>query len=216
MSSVPSLWYPRQHSNISCGAYLFACGTEASATSSHRIYRYTRLRIAKQDPTLKVPPRPHENKAHRTTMTWLMPLLAAPALMLAALVVGTIYNLVRNYREALTMGVPIRVAVISPMNPFWALIDRKVVRFLRKLPFGENSFTRFNWRGWEIHDRYRAFHEMGDVWVLVNPFKNWLYIADPDAAMELFRRGNDFERPAFMNGTSNVHQKVGWYPRSWN
>jgi hypothetical protein len=44
---------------------------------------------------------------------------------------------------------------------------------------------------------------MGDIWVLVTPFKNWVYVNDPDALMDIFRRGSAFPRPTFINGILN-------------
>ncbi|KAI0200589.1 cytochrome P450 [Astrocystis sublimbata] len=112
-------------------------------------------------------------------------------------------NLLNNYSAARKIGVPIRIIPISPLNPFWVLVDRHVLSVLRRLPFGDNSFTRYNWRGWEVEDRYRSHHEMGDIWVLVTPLKNWVYISDPDALMSVFRRGTDFPRPVFVNEILN-------------
>ena len=128
-----------------------------------------------------------------------MLLAIAPVAIGTLLALHTTVCIVQNYRIARTMGVPIRVMPISPMNPFWALVDRKVMIFLRKY-IGDNTFTRFNWRGWELRDRCRSFEEMGDVWVLVNPFMNWLQINDPDAIMAISRRGVDFGRPPWING----------------
>src|SRR5687768_4860000 len=96
------------------------------------------------------------------TMSWLTILATAPLLLATAFGLHTSYCIFRNYQLARTIGVPIRIIPISPMNPFWALIDRKIMIFLRRY-IGDNSFTRFNWRGWEIRDRYRSFQEMGDV-----------------------------------------------------
>ncbi|KAI0475198.1 cytochrome P450 [Xylariaceae sp. FL0804] len=137
-------------------------------------------------------------------MTWLKVVFAVPLLLAAAWAVDTGIRLARNYAAARTVGVPIRCIPISPLNPFWVLLDRKVLAALRRLPFGDNSFTRYNWRGWEIQDRYRSHHEMGDVWILVTPFKNWVYINDPEALMSVFRRGADFPRPVFVNEILNV------------
>lgn len=107
-------------------------------------------------------------------MAWLYTLLIAAPLFAAATVVAqTLSGLVRNYAAARTIGVPIRFIPVSPLNPFWVLADRKVLLFLRHLPLvGSSSFVRYNWRGWEVADRYRSHQEMGDLWVLVTPFKN--------------------------------------------
>lgn len=130
--------------------------------------------------------------------------LAVVGFVLAmATLASTGLRVLQNYRAARTMGVPIRFIPISPLNPFWVLLDRRILYFFRRLPFGDNSFTRYNWRGWEVEDRYRSHTEMGDIWVLVTPFKNWVYINDPAALMSLFRRGSDFPRPVFINGTTS-------------
>ena len=134
------------------------------------------------------------------TMGWLTALLIVPLLGVLFQAISTCYHLLRNYSSARSMGIPIRVVPISPLNPFWALVDRNIMRFLRRLPFGVNTFTRYNWRGWEVEDRWRSHREMGDIWVLVTPLKNWVYINDPNTIMSLNRRGGDFDRPAFING----------------
>ena len=127
-------------------------------------------------------------------------LLAIALLVPAATIIRTGVFLLRNYQAARSIGAPIRIVPISPLNPFWVLLDRKILPLFRRLPFGDNSFTRYNWRGWEVEDRYRSHHEMGNIWVLVTPFKNWVYINDPDALMSIFRRGAEFPRPVFVNG----------------
>ncbi|KAI1772890.1 cytochrome P450 [Hypoxylon cercidicola] len=137
-------------------------------------------------------------------MAWPAVLLSAVALLVGATLVNTSVRLLRNYWAARSIGVPIRIIPISPLNPFWVLIDRKALSVIRRLPFGENSFTRYNWRGWEVEDRYRSHSEMGDIWVLVTPFKNWVYVNDPQALTSLFRRGTDFPRPVFINEILDV------------
>ncbi len=142
-------------------------------------------------------------------MAWFFMLAAIGLLLVTATVTATIIStgvrLLQNYKAARTIGVPIRIIPISPVNPFWVLLDRKVLPFFRRLPFGHNSFTRYNWRGWEVEDRYRSHHEMGDIWVLVTPLRNWLYVNDPDALMSVFRRGAEFPRPVFVTGMCVCH-----------
>ena len=136
-------------------------------------------------------------------MAWSPSLLAAAPLLLGGVfVISTAIGLLRNYASARTMGVPIRFIPISPLNPFWVLLDRMVLDFLRPIlpqSFSDSSFARYNWRGWEVMDRYRSHQEMGDIWVLVTPLKNWIYVNEPEALSSIFRRGNDFPRPVFVN-----------------
>ncbi|KJZ70913.1 hypothetical protein HIM_09706 [Hirsutella minnesotensis 3608] len=137
-------------------------------------------------------------------MTWRALVLVALALLPAAFVVDTCVRLRKNYAAARTIGAPIRIVPFSPLNPLWVLLDRKVLSYVRRLPFGENSFTKYNWRGWEVEDRYRSHQEMGDLWVLVTPLKNWIYVNDPEALMSLFKRSADFPRPVFVNEILSV------------
>lgn len=133
-------------------------------------------------------------------MAGLLVVLTVGLLLAIVSVVNTGLRLLQNYRLAKTIGAPIRIIPISPINPFWVLLDRKVLSFVRRLPFGDNSFTRYNWRGWEVEDRWRSHYEMGDIWVLVTPLKNWVYLNDPEAVMSVYRRGNEFTRPVFVSG----------------
>ncbi|KAI0487071.1 cytochrome P450 [Xylaria cf. heliscus] len=103
--------------------------------------------------------------------------------------------LLSNYLSARKLGVPIRVLPISHGNPFWMIVDRRVTSIFKHFPFGDNNFTRYNWRGWEVRDRYRSHLEMGDVYVQVTPGRNWLYLCSPESLLELLRRKSDFPRP---------------------
>ncbi|OTB18118.1 hypothetical protein K445DRAFT_308759 [Daldinia sp. EC12] len=106
------------------------------------------------------------------------------------------YCLYCNYVEATKMGVPIRIIPIDHLNKLWLLMDKQVISVVRRLPgvLGKNNFTRFNYRGWHEHDRTRAHDEMGEAFILVTPCHNWLYVADPVALMDMYRRGKDFPR----------------------
>ncbi|KAI1192937.1 cytochrome P450 [Nemania serpens] len=137
-------------------------------------------------------------------MEWFTTILLVPFLGTLYLIISTCLSLLKNYSAARTIGVPIRFIPISPLNPFWVLVDRKVLSGIRRLPFSDNSFTRYNWRSWELKDRFKSHHEMGDFWVLVTPFKNWIYINDPDTLMSIFKRAADFPRPVFVNEILDV------------
>lgn len=90
------------------------------------------------------------------------------------------------------IGVPLRVIPIDHVNPLWMLVDTKILALVKKLPWSNNSFTRYNFRTWEMHDRYDSHHEMGDAFIIVTPRRNWLYIANPDVIMDMFRRRSEF------------------------
>ncbi|KAI1764735.1 hypothetical protein GGR53DRAFT_492930 [Hypoxylon sp. FL1150] len=121
----------------------------------------------------------------------------------------TLYSgfcLFRNFLTARKLGVPVRIILVDHINPLWLVFDRPVLSLVKRLPFGlgNNSFTRYNFRGWEIPDRYYSHHEMGDAYILVSPRNIWLYLADPDAIVDLWRRGKEFPREVSVTGESFI------------
>ena len=125
-----------------------------------------------------------------------------------ALVLGwlsyVLYGLKVNYDDARKSGLPVIVLPIDSANPLWMIIDRKVAQLVRHIPFCSGNFTRFNWRGWEIHDRYRAHQQLGDALLFVTPGKIYLQLCDAEAVSEIFQRRTDFPRPPEATGKDNV------------
>ncbi|TGJ81617.1 hypothetical protein E0Z10_g7140 [Xylaria hypoxylon] len=133
--------------------------------------------------------------------------LAAPALILTTVFfVSWAWSMLRNYAAARTIGVPVRVVPFSPFNPFWSLVDRKLTLLLRRLPFvgKESSIIRYNWRGWDIEDRWRSHYEMGDVFVIVTPQYNMVQLNNPVSTASVFKRHTDFPRPVWVNDVLGV------------
>ncbi|KAJ0108442.1 hypothetical protein J7T55_002046 [Diaporthe amygdali] len=56
----------------------------------------------------------------------------------------------------------------------------------------------------EMHDRCRSHHETGDIFMMGTPGRNWLYIASPDALMDMFRRRSDFPQCIELTEMINV------------
>jgi len=129
-------------------------------------------------------------------MTLLMLILRASLTLFTAWTAYSGFCLYCNYLEARKIGIPIRVIPIDHLNKLWLLVDRQVVFLARKLPWklGRNNFTHFNYRGWHEHDGIRSHSEMGEAFILVTPSHNWLHLADPDAVINMYRRGKDFPR----------------------
>ncbi|KAI1214484.1 cytochrome P450 [Annulohypoxylon truncatum] len=137
-------------------------------------------------------------------MASLFAFLRVISLLKAVWTAYSAFYLFRNYLAARKIGLPIRIIPISHTNPFWMLVDRHFISFIRQLPFGHNSFTRYNYRGWELADRYFSHHELGDAFIVVTPGRNWLYIANPDTIVEVFRRRTDFPRCLELTEILNV------------
>jgi hypothetical protein len=113
--------------------------------------------------------------------------------------------LLRNYAAARKLGVPLRVIPIDHTNPIWMLLDRKILSIITQLvpSLRSSSFVRHNYRGWELRERYFSHHELGDVFALVTPGRTWVYIANPDALMDVFRRRTDFPRCLELTGKNS-------------
>jgi cytochrome P450 len=128
--------------------------------------------------------------------------------LLLALGVGahTGLQLLGNLAVARKIGVPVRVILFDHVNPFWLVLDRAILSLVRRLPFGlgDNSFTRYNYRGWEVPDRYYTHHELGDAYILVSSKNIWLYIDNPDTIKELWRRGNEFPRDTSVTAMLDI------------
>ena len=118
------------------------------------------------------------------------------------------YGLLVNYNAARKTGLPLIILPFDSGNPLWMIFDRKIVQLVRRIPFCSGTFTRFNWRGWEIRDRYRAHQQLGDAIFFVTPGRNYLQICDAEAVSEIFQRKADFRHPPETTGKVLAHTKL--------
>lgn len=114
------------------------------------------------------------------------------------------YNLYINYQQASKLHVPLVFAPVSPDNPMWIAIQTAFPLVFRHVPFQSIPWIRYCRLGWEFHDRYRTHERLGDAWILVTPNRNWLYVANNEAAADIFSRSRDFGRPVWMLEMLNV------------
>ena len=119
------------------------------------------------------------------------------------------YCLLINYLLARKIGVPLVVIPISHENPLWMIVDKKIfIPLLECLPFGSGNFTRYNWRGWEFADKNKSHLDMGDVFVVVTPGRNWLYLCNAEALIDVFQRRVDFPRPLEIFGKKQAQSSL--------
>lgn len=107
-----------------------------------------------------------------------------------------------NYRIARMVGVPLVVIPISPENVLWIILGKYLLPYIELLPFGNGTFTRFCRWGWQTSDNGKAHLELGDAFIAVTPGKNWLYLCNPEAVLDVFQRGLDFPRKVETVGTT--------------
>ena len=114
------------------------------------------------------------------------------------------YCLLQNYRRASRLELPMVLIPVSPTNTLWIALQTTFSSLFQWIPFDSTSFTRHCRLGWEFHDRYETHQRLGDAWLLVTPHYNWLYVAEAEAATEIFSRNKDFGRPVWMLGKEAV------------
>ena len=119
------------------------------------------------------------------------------------------YCLFLNYLITRKIGVPLIVIPISHENPLWMIVDKKIfIPLFKRLPFGPGAFTRYNWRGWEFEDKNRSYLELGDIFVVVTPGRNWVYLCNAEALLEMFHRRTDFPRPLELFGAFHIRNAI--------
>lgn len=133
------------------------------------------------------------------------PFVLGPLVRSLGAVLFVLYGLSVNYRPARKTGLPVIVLPFDCGHPLWLIVDTKVVQFVGRIPFCSGTFTRFNWRGWEIWDRYRAHQQLGDAIFFVTSGKNYLQLCDADAVLDIFQRRADFSRPVESTGKIFAH-----------
>ncbi|KAF2248737.1 cytochrome P450 monooxygenase-like protein [Trematosphaeria pertusa] len=128
------------------------------------------------------------------------PLLLALLILPGGVLVSSVWGVVRNYRAAQSVGLPIIFLPISLTNLLWMMLVRHVIPLLERVPFGSGYFTRFCYTGWEFKDKSRAHVEFGDAFITVTPGKNWVYLCNAEAVSDVLRRERqgEFERPVEM------------------
>jgi len=110
-------------------------------------------------------------ESHQSYLKYLLDMMAISSFLLALTlpfgvwIIYVLYCLAVNYSGLRKTDLPLVVLPIESSNPLWMRVDTRVLPFFRSLPFGFRNFTRFNWRGWEIQDRYRAHQELGDAFI---------------------------------------------------
>ncbi|KAL8993149.1 MAG: hypothetical protein Q9169_006570 [Polycauliona sp. 2 TL-2023] len=132
-------------------------------------------------------------------------ILVVPVTLCLSLAFYLLYGLAVNYNAARKTGLPFIILPFDCGHPLWLIIDRNVAQWARRyIPFGSGTFTRFNWRGWEIWDRYRAHQQLGDGILFVTPGKNYLQLCDAEAVSDIFQRRGDFPRPPESTEMLNI------------
>ena len=127
-----------------------------------------------------------------------MAILIMAASIVFGLLAWSTFSFIANYVQARRIGLPILISPVNPMNPVWVLFNKQLVPYLNLLPFGLGTFATYSTLGWSFQHKYHLHAKHGDVFVIVNPGKNVVTVADASAVDEITSRRKDFQKAAEM------------------
>ncbi|KIW20203.1 hypothetical protein PV08_00778 [Exophiala spinifera] len=98
----------------------------------------------------------------------------------------------KNYREARKLGIPIVITPVSWLDPFWGLFAQNL-RWVKYLPFTYwYEISKFSAPQRERHLIHRKW---GDVFVVVSPKANYIYLNDPKASNDVLSHYKTWTKP---------------------
>ncbi|KAF8243722.1 cytochrome P450 [Wilcoxina mikolae CBS 423.85] len=106
------------------------------------------------------------------------------------------YRLLRNILICRQIGFPVIVYPLHRMNPI-SLFSAPFNRwFIERLPFGlsEWKYLHFYYRDWEYNTKFEQFAEFGDVFMEATSGGRTCYIANAEAAYQVFHRRDEFPK----------------------
>jgi hypothetical protein len=132
-------------------------------------------------------------------------------LFLTYLISTYLYNLLRHYFTALKSGLPVIVQPYQRLHPLAMLTCGINKPIITRLPFGLSrwKFLHFLYRDWEFQTGFQQFAEYGDVFIEVRSIGRLLYVANAEAANQIFMRRNDFPKDlGFYSTSPPLHTRV--------
>ena len=132
-------------------------------------------------------------------MAWLLLFSSAWVIWLS----WTGISLYNNYQIARQSGLRLVVSPLTPLNPAWLLLQKRLRPWINSLPWGLGGFAKYSYMGWQFDDKYAVHQKLGGAFILVTPSVNELILADPEAITQVQARRKDFVKPPLMYGMSH-------------
>ncbi|KAG9559959.1 putative P450 monooxygenase, partial [Aureobasidium melanogenum] len=115
----------------------------------------------------------------------------------------------RNLAAARRSGLPYVVAPVYSFNRFWLVTHRLWLPLLEKLPKSwTNPWLQFLDPEWTWSKRHEPFKVIGsDIFIVCSPGRNSVFVADPEATVQITTRRNDFPKPIEIYGSVDLFGK---------
>lgn len=133
-----------------------------------------------------------------------MSLSSAALWLLLAYVGWSLLSFARNYRTAQKIGLPIVVSPVDALNPVWYLSRNIVGAVFLKLPSGLGGWAHRLQSHWTNQARYAMHAKYGGAFQEVTPSSVKVFVADPEAIEDIYKRYNDFIKSPFIYGALEV------------
>ena len=132
------------------------------------------------------------------------------ALAVLALVSAYILNTLRlwfyNIAKARASGLPYYIVPAAIFNPWWLMINRRAISYLRKLPFGQEWVEKLGpHQSWEhLYNSFDVNHDL-DTYLTVSPGGIMVWTCDADVISQMTTRRNDFPKPTHIYRAVNIY-----------
>ncbi|KAK3109673.1 hypothetical protein LTR53_016814 [Teratosphaeriaceae sp. CCFEE 6253] len=114
-----------------------------------------------------------------------------------------------NLTAAKQSGIPYLCTPVYTFNRFWLVTHRLWLPLIKTLPQAWTS----SWIDYLVPEflwdkLYGPFRDIGcDIFLIVSPGHNTLYVADPEAISQITTRRNDFPKPIWMYASVDIYGK---------
>lgn len=115
--------------------------------------------------------------------------------------------LAANIKAAKRSGIPYLVLPWNKFNPFWIVAGNTLYPYIDKLPKSwTQSWLPYLRVEWLYESKYEPFKQLGsDVLFLVSSSTKHLYVANPEAIVDITSRRLDFPKPLEMYKTLQLY-----------
>lgn len=128
-----------------------------------------------------------------------------PGYLALAYLTWTLISLVKNYRAARKIGLPILISPVNPVSPLWLSTKGFLQPILMRLPFGLGEWSSRTHPGWAFPEGFKTHARYGEAFIIVTPVGNDMVLAEPSAVEAVLRRRNEFTKEASKYGMLDIY-----------
>ncbi|CAG8984109.1 hypothetical protein HYALB_00006210 [Hymenoscyphus albidus] len=133
-----------------------------------------------------------------------MALLLILLSVLLAIIIKQGLNIHTNYKLARTIGLPILITPVEPLDPFWRLTLPFLAPILRRLPYGLGEWIDHGSFASSFASRNKIHRDLGPAIVVVTPRRVKIMLGDGNAVEDILSRYREFIKPPSIYTALNV------------